>query len=84
MLNDASKQAIRNALDERDALAAALAATTCELYDALALATQLDRRGQAPPLVMYGQRRSDHDWHTAVCQCRGDEPTLFATDWAFR
>ena len=64
---------------ERDALRAQIAATTAELFDALALLSQIDRRGRrSTPLgVVYGQRRGDQPWHTANCQCRGDEPDTF-------
>jgi hypothetical protein len=55
-------------------LGRALAATTAELFDARALAAQLDRRGQGSPPRAGGQRRGDDDLHTATCQCRGDEP----------
>jgi hypothetical protein len=55
-------------------LGRALAATTAELFDAKALAAQLDRRGQGSPPRAGGQRRGDDDLHTATCQCRGDEP----------
>ncbi len=67
---------------ERDALRAQIAATTAELFDALALLSQIDRRGRrSTPLgVVYGQRRSDHDFHTPLCQCRGDEPGMFSLD----